>query len=203
MKKLGLLIAMILCVTIGGVYATWTYTQSTDVADEAVNMAMNLTKVEYVGSYGTYEVDTTGVSMAIDPKPGTTHTTSLIITGDIVITFTPNSVAPKEVKDAGVESTFTLTLSNDNWVYDDGSGEKVLVVLEHADEGAHDITWSKQADGTFTYVISADTLAQHIKLNEFVLDTKAEYDAFNKVLTNGQIVITVSDGQTSTQPAKQ
>ncbi len=53
MKKLGLLIAMILCVTIGGVYATWTYTQNTDVADEAVNINMNLTDVAYSGSYGT------------------------------------------------------------------------------------------------------------------------------------------------------
>ena len=45
MKKISVLIMLILCVTIGGVYATWTYTQATDVADEAVNMNMNLTDV--------------------------------------------------------------------------------------------------------------------------------------------------------------
>ena len=99
MKKLGLLIAMILCVTIGGVYASWTYTQSTDVADETVNMAMNLTDVKYSGSYGTYTVDASKVSMTIDPKPGTQHITALTITGDLVITFTPNSVAPNEIKE--------------------------------------------------------------------------------------------------------
>ena len=96
MKKLSLLIAMILCVTIGGVYATWTYTQNTDVADEAVNVNMNLTDVAYSGSYGTYKVDTTGLSLTIDPKTGTTHTTALYATGSIVITFTPNSVAQQK-----------------------------------------------------------------------------------------------------------
>ena len=200
MKKLGLLIAMILCVTIGGVYASWTYTQSTDVADETVNMAMNLTDVKYSGSYGTYTVDASKVSMTIDPKPGTQHITALTITGDLVITFTPNSVAPNEIKESGVDSTFEFGLSNENWVYDDGAGEKTLVTLGHAGEGAHDITWVKQSDGTFTYTITATELAGHIKLNEFNLDTKVKYDAFNKVLATGQITITVSDGQTS-QPS--
>ena len=48
MKKVGLLIGMALCVTVGGVYATWTYTQNTDVADETVNMTMNLTDVAHL-----------------------------------------------------------------------------------------------------------------------------------------------------------
>ena len=43
MKKLGLLMAMALTVTVGGVYATWTYAKGTDVADETVNMTLNLT----------------------------------------------------------------------------------------------------------------------------------------------------------------
>ena len=191
MKKLSLLIALCMLLTIGGVYATWTYTQNTDVADEAVNMNMNLTDVAYSGSYGTYKVDTSSLKMAIDPKAGTTHTTALYIEGNIVITFTPNSVAPVEIKESGLETTYTFSLSNPNWQYN----SQDIVTLNHAEP--HNIEWVKQADGTFTYTISADDLAEHISLAEIVLDTKTDYDAYNTVLGQGAIVISVSDGVTA------
>ena len=193
MKKLSLLIALCMLLTIGGVYATWTYTQNTDVADEAVNMNMNLTDVAYSGSYGTYKIDTSSLKLAIDPKAGTTHTTALYIEGNIVVTFTPNSVAPVEIKENGLDTTYTLSLSNPNWQYD----SRNIVTLNHAE--AHDIEWVKQADGTFTYTISAADLAGHISLAEIVLDTKVAYDAYNAVLGQGAIVISVSDGTTASQ----
>lgn len=188
MKKLSLLIALCMLLTIGGVYATWTYTQSTDVADESVNMALNLTNVTFVGTYGTYEIDQSGLSMTIDPKAGTTHTTALYITGNIVIKFTPNQYAPEEVKNGAVESTYSFSLANANWQYNSQN----IVTLAHAEN--HDITWQNQPDGSFTCTISASDLADHILLTEFTLDTKQDYDAYNTVLGQGSIVLTVSDG---------
>lgn len=198
MRKLSLLIALCTLLTVGGVYATWTYTQNTDVADEAVNMTMNLTDVAYSGSYGTYKIDTSGLSLTIDPKAGTSHVTSLVATGEIVITFTPNSVAPIEVKEDGVPSTFAFSLSNPNWKYNDGegAGERDVVTLQHSTPEA--IVWgTPNADGVFTFTISAAEFVEHVHLGEFLLDTKADYDAFNTVLGQGQIVITVSDGITA------
>ena len=195
MKRLGILIALILCVTIGGVYATWTYTQNTDVADDEVHITMNLTDVAYAGSYGTYNIDTSGLALTIDPKEGTTHNTALYITGNIVITFTPNSVAPQDVKDNAVPSTIQFVLSNDNWLYE---GKKI-VTLAHTD--AEDIDWGTPADnGVFTFIITAEELKQHITLTEYTLDTKVKYDAFNTALAQGQITIKVSDGVTAQQP---
>lgn len=192
MKKLSLLVAMILCITIGGVYATWTYTQNTDVADEAININMNLTDVVYSGSYGTYKVDTTGLNLAIDPKAETTHITALYATGNIVITFTPNSVAPSDVKENAVKSTYTFTLANPNWKYDG----KDVVTVNHTEK--HDIVWVDNEDGTFSYTISASDFMKHVSLTEFELDTKVKYDAYNAILGTGSIVITVSDGVTAT-----
>lgn len=188
MKKLSLLVALALLITVSGVYATWTYTQTTDVADESVHMALNLTNVTYEGSYGTYEIDKSGLTMVIDPKEGTTHTTALKITGNLVIKFTPATYAPVEVKNDGVESTFRFSLTNDNWVYNGTN----IVTLKHT--GTHNITWTKQTDGSFTYTMDAAALAGHISLTEFTLDTKAEYDAYNTALGTGQISVTVSDG---------
>ncbi|MBE6781827.1 MAG: hypothetical protein E7540_03805 [Ruminococcaceae bacterium] len=188
MKKLSLLIALCMLLTIGGVYATWTYTQNTDVADEAVNMNMNLTDVAYSGSYGTYKVDVTGLSLAIDPKAGTTHTTALYATGNIIVTFTPNSVAPADVKENGVKTTYAFSLANPNWKYED----KDIVTINHTEK--HDVVWQDNGDGTFSFTISADEFMEHVALTEFELDTKVKYDDYNAVLGTGSIVITVSDG---------
>ena len=196
MKKLSLIIAMILCVTIGGVYATWTYTQNIDVADEGVNKVMNLGNVEYSGSYGTYKVDGSGLTLTIDPKAGTTHTTALYGTGQITITFTPNSVAPAEVKEKAVKSTYALSFANTDWKYE---GQDIIKVAD-GHTGSHDIVWTPVGDGTFTFVITAEELLEHLSLTEFELDTKVKYDAYNAVLGTGAIVITVSDGITSSQP---
>ena len=199
MKKLSTLIALMLVITIGGVYATWTYTQTTDVADEAVNMAMNLTDVVYAGSYGTYKVDLSNLKLTIDPKQGTTHTTSLVIEGGITVIFTPATHAPVDIKENGVDSTFTFSLSNNNWEFDDDTTDEVaaknVVTLAHT--GKHDIVWTKASDNTFTYTLDATVLKQHISLSEFVLDTKVKYDAYNTALANGQIIFTVSDGDTT------
>lgn len=192
MKKLGLLIGLAICVTVGGVYATWTYTQNTDVADETVNMTMNLTDVAYSGSYGTYKVDISTLTLKIDPKPGTTHTTSLVAEGAIVLKFTPNSVAPEEIKENGVESTFKFGLSNPSWKYE---GQDI-VTLKHTE--AETFTWGTPGeDGVFSYTIAASEIGNHIELTEFVLDTKAKYDAYNTALGQGQITITLSDGVVS------
>ena len=199
MRKLSLLIALCTLLTVGGVYATWTYTKEIDVADEAVNMSLNLTDVAYSGSYGTYKVDTSSLKLTIDPKAGTTHVTSLVATGEIVITFTPNAVAPAEVKADGIPSTFAFSLSNPNWQYDDeeGLGARDIVTLGHTTPET--IVWGEpNGEGVFTYTISAAELVNnHIHLGEFLLDTKTDYDAFNAVLGQGQIIITVSDGITA------
>ena len=202
MKKLGLLMAMALTVTVGGVYATWTYTQNTDVADETVNTAMNLTGVAYSGSYGTYSIDRSTLALKIDPLPGTTHTTALVIEGQIVITFTPNSVAPQEVKDEGVPTTIQFGLSNSDWKFDDDGEDEVaardIITLTHGGK-KENIAWGEpdETTGVFTYTITAEELAKHLSLTEFNLDTKAKYDAYSTALSLGNITLTVSDGVTS------
>lgn len=188
MKKLSILIALVLCVTIGGVYATWVYSQSDDVADITGAKAITMTEATFTGTYGTYHVDTTGLTMQVDPKEGTTHTTALKISGNLVISFTPNTYAPQEVKNSGVPSTFAFSLSNADWKY---SGQNILTV----DTDKHNIAWVSDGNGAFTYTISAADLAQYIHLTEFTLDTKVEYDDYDDVLTNGQIVVSVSDGK--------
>lgn len=188
MKKFSLLIAIAMLLSIGGVYATWVYSQSSDVADITGAKAITLTEATFTGTYGTYAVDTSGLSMLVDPKEGTAHTTALKIEGNLVITFTPNTYAPDEVKANGVPTTYKFGLSNPSWQYD---GQPIMT-LGHSGE-AHDIMWTKEGD-IFKYTINAASLAEHLLLIEFTLDTKADYDAYDSVLTTGQVTISISDG---------
>ena len=195
MKKLSLLLALLLVITVGGVYATWIYTDKTDVADLAPTVGINLTEATFAGTYGTYEVDTTSLALKVDPKPGTTFTTGLVITGDIVIKFKPQTYAPVEVKEEGVPTTFQLSLTNTAWQFDDGHGKGARDIITIAHPEKHNVTWSApDQNGTLTYTISATELASHIGLTEFTLDTKVLYDQFATALGNGKIMITVSDG---------
>ena len=188
MKKLSLLIAIAMLLSIGGVYATWVYSQSSDVADITGAKAITMTEATFTGTYGTYSVDTSGLTMVVDPKQGTAHVTSLKIEGNLVITFTPNTYAPDDVKTGGIPTTYKFGLSNPDWKY---NGIEIMT-LGHNGE-AHEIQWTKEGD-TFKYTINAATLAEHLLLTEFTLDTKAEYDAYDAVLTNGQVTISISDG---------
>ena len=191
MKKFGLLIMLALLVSIGGVYATWYYTQSDDVADITNGRALNMSGAKFEGTYGEYTVDTSKLVMTVDPKAGTAHVTALYITGEIVVTFTPATYAPDEVKANGVATTCTFGVSNSDWKYD---GTNIVSV----DSTPINAVWTPAENGTFTYTISADVLADIISLSEISLDTKADYDVYDGLLTQGQITISVSDGKTTT-----
>lgn len=202
MKKLSLLLALCMLLTVGGVYAAWTYIDSENVADSRLGVAMNLTGVGYSSGYGEYEITKNDLSLMIDPKAGTSHTTSLVITGSITITFTPNPSAPSNVKDYGIPSTFQFEVTS-GWTFDDGKKNDVIVTLNHpgqhdilptnATPGAEQSQWIKDGD-VFVLTLTAADLADHIKLTDFELDTKTLYDAFDLALEKGQIALVVSDG---------
>ena len=185
MKKLGLLIAMILCVTIGGVYAAWVYPQTDDVADITHHQLLTLPDATFEGTYGTYKVTpSSDFAMTVDPQEGTLHTTALYITGSLTISFTPNAVAHPDVKAKGVATTFQFTLSNANWKFDG----KDIVTLKHdapeninlwnEEDPDNSANWKKGEDGVFTYTLTAEMLKEHISLTAFDLNTKNFKDIY-------------------------
>jgi len=190
MKKLSLLIALALILSIGGVYATWVYSQSDDVADITNARAITMTEATFEGTYGTYSTDATSLTLKVDPKQGTTHTTSLQIGGEIIIKFTPATHAPAEIKTNGVPTTYTFGVSNAEWEYNE-------VSIIDVDTEAKNAVWTDAGNGVLTHTISAAQLADILTLTEFELDTKADYDAYDAVLTQGQITLTISDGKSS------
>ena len=89
-------------------------------------------------------------------------------------------------------------LSQDVYIYVcvemDQNGEWVKEKAEWSKCNVPNYKWTKNADGTFTYTLNADALKEQISLSQtFVLDIRAEHDAFRTAL-KGNIVARVTDG---------
>ena len=206
MRKLSLLIALCMLLTIGGVYAAWTYTNET-IPTQIAEYDLFLTEDQTVGNYGVFEVKTSAdFAMTIDPDPNVAdnnHPTMLIIAGDITIYFTPDENAPQNIVKNGPATEFFFELTNNNWKFNDGDGEEDIVTLvKDSPNATHSInptgtgehTWTyDEATGKFYYVISNDEVVKHIQLTDFVLDTRSDYLAFKSALSNGRIKLTVQD----------
>ena len=207
MKKLSLLIALCMLLTIGGVYATWSYVGSTDIIDAFAESKVTIADAVVEGTYGIYKIDSNLV-LTVD-QANDNHEAELVFGSNndqpvyLTVTFTPSVNAPKAIKDNAVSSElyFGVTTPMQYKIAADGSysesGTPVdIFKFKNSGNGELDNTfaWTKNDDGTFTYTLNADALKEQISLSQtFVLDVKAEHDAFRTAL-KGNIVARVTDG---------
>lgn len=209
MVRLGLIILLLLCVTITGVYATWTYTDSqTDIVDAFAEAKITIEGAEVTGAAGVYKIESNLV-LTID-QANDAHEAKLVFASNnsdpiyLKVTFTPSKDAPKEVKENAVPSELYFGTTTDMKYTIDGDGNYSaegtpvsILWFKNPGNGTLDneFTWHKEADGTFTYTLDQAALEDQIKLSQtFVLDTKAEHDAFRIALT-GNVVARVTDGE--------
>lgn len=196
MKKLSVLIALFMCVTIGGVYATWTYAGTTDITDGHKEIFVTIPDAVVEGTYGTYLVEA-NFDLVIDDT-NKDHIAELVFLSKdqadpkLKVTFTPNeSTATPDIKANAVrtELYFTTTTA---MKYDDVD----IFTFKNPGNGTLDnvFDWTKQDDGSFTYELDLDGLKEQISLTQdFLLETKAKHDAFREAMV-GNIVARVTDG---------
>ena len=201
MKKLSILIALFLVATIGGVYATWSYAGTNDIADAFAEAKVTIADVELLGANGVYKVESNLV-LIVDQK-NTEHHAELLFQSNnneeifLKVTFTAAVNAPQDIKDNGVKSELYFGTSAE-MKYDG----KDIFWFSNTGNGTLDneFTWTKEGNGVFTYTLDVDDLKAMIKLNDengtvpFVLDTKAKHDDFRENGLKGNIVIRVTDG---------
>ncbi len=194
-RKLNILIALILCITVSGVYANWMYA-STAGMSETVNKGVSLTPKTESGTLGVYTILLSEVTLAIDQSGVGDYTPKLVFSqvqgdGSLDFTFTPNNTASDELKANGVTSyvVFSSTLTHE--------GQQIFsfpatITIGKVGSG-ETYTWTKSGD-SFTCSIPNDVLGDYIKLaytNK--LDTVAKYTAFETSLSTGNVVITISN----------
>jgi len=208
MKKLSLLVALMLLVTIGGVYATWSYAGTNDIADAFAEATITITDAELTGANGTYSI-TSNLVLSVD-QASVAHDAKLVFAstnGDPIylkVTFTPSPNAPDDIKEHAVptELYFGTTTpmqykidAQGNYDAVNGTPTDILKFNNVANTTFEEnVVWNEEADGTFTYTMDQTALEQEIQLSRtFVLDIKAEHDAFRDAL-NGNVIARVTDG---------
>lgn len=217
MKKLSLLVALALLITVGGVYATWSFTsENSDIVDVKYESVVTLADATTSGAAGTYTISSNLV-LSIDQKAEGDHTAVLrflpATTGDEIfldITFTPAVNAPEAVKNFGVPSELYLSTTTEmkckvtDGHFDPvgGTEQDIFLLANEANstlEGNPDtdpyaIKWQKEGN-VFKAHYDVDDLKGMIELNGTIkLDTKADYDEFSALL-NGNIVVHITDGK--------
>jgi len=206
MKKLSAIIAMVVCLTIGGVYATWTYAGTDDIADALAEAKVTIADTELTGANGTYKIES-NLALVVD-QANEKHEAELLFKSNndqpifLKITFTRSVNAPKDIKDNAVPSElyFGVTTPMQYKIDADGNYSETgtptdIFTFSNVSDGDLDvnITWTNEGD-KFTYTLNQSQLEDMISLSQtFVLDTKAEHDAFRAALA-GNIVARVTDG---------
>lgn len=180
MKKLSALVALVLCVTIGGVYAAWMYTGNELLAIEE-RMNHSLEVPEFKTRVGVLEVKENTVKIRIDQKAEKDYTAELKVTGQIVVRFTVNPGAPDQVVLAGVPCEAVLDMRNvDKNLYKDSPIYKY-------NNNPVEIQWNpvEGTPGVFEAAITYDQIDRMLDLGaEFTLPTYEDYTEFNELLNN-------------------
>ena len=207
MKKISILITLLLLLTVGGVYATWSYAGTNDIADAFAEAKVTIEDVELIGANGTYKIES-NLILSVD-QANENHEAELVFASNdtnpiyLKVTFTPAQNAPQSIKENAVptELYFGTTTEmqfkiDSEGNYDENGTATDIFTFSNPSDGifSPNVTWHEEDNGTFTYTLDEATLKTMITLSRtFVLDIKAEHDAFREALT-GNIVARVTDG---------
>ena len=207
MKKLSLVVALMLAITIGGVYATWNYAGgglSGTAENHFLDRVTMITDPNTEISKGALTVDVSNLKITID-DPDTdenANTAVLSITGYIEIVFKPTISGMSEiVEQKGIPLTYKLgynglVYGSDPIFNVDGSTQSLA---EGVGENYESGLWVKTGTGTenlsFTRRIQATELSGLITLSDnFYLKSIEEYSNFRDALHNGSLYINFSEG---------
>ena len=196
MKKLSLLVALILSVTIGGVYATWYYANSQNEIKHDVSLAVGI-DYSFTGTAGTLQivVEDTLTPFAVEPLSSTDYTAQLVTKKDIKLVFTPYANASDDIKEYGIDvywyfnnatalESCVFDLNDDGttdyskekvFSYNDASGSTNSIAISKGD-----FTRTQTGDAiTFTYDMTADLLGA-IDMSNFKLINYDRYEDFSQ-----------------------
>lgn len=199
MKKISIILAAASVLVVGGVYAGWSYSQG---AVSSVNDDIGaIMTAESVGSSkGTLSVETGSTKFEIDDITGDeAYLPVLVVKNAPTVTFTPSVGADKTVIDNGVSLQWSISIDGgaDGWKYDstfnNQTPDKDIFTVSSSKYDIPDSAKVKNADGSFTYTISTDSLLTAVKLTlqeeNVLLDTKAKYDSFKNNLMSGDYFV--------------
>lgn len=202
MKKIGLWMAALTAVTVGGVYATWTFAENKAAgASTTANVAM--TGVNSATEKGTLSVmvmGANGFTVAVDDSDNN-HLPEIKKSGVVTVTFTPAATASQDVKDHGIDVQCVISYAAyeggvatlEEWKYE------TTQIFKITNDSAAPILLEKdkatKKDGAFTWTIEAKDVGIDLttEMQGVYIDTLKKYTDLNALLAKGHFVLTVNE----------
>lgn len=183
MKKISIIIALALIVTIAGTYATWNYTTSASKVEPKVINGIGISITEsqtQTADGGTITVVNNNVQIQVDDDGN--HNATIKVSGNITVTFTP-AAGQDAVKGLVLKCTSTAPSNQYNGadVFASGSiGSEVEV-------------GSNESGAYSKWVIEGDDLLKLFKINGTVTaNTIDEYNTLSNAISGATYSVTVS-----------
>ena len=197
MKKLSVLIALVLCVTIGGVYAAWTYTNpDADITDRHFNQLITISAAVEEGAAGAYAIETNITGMSID-QTGTNsdgvdfHKAVLnYTTSDSETPYIRFTLKLKENTGSDIFNTLESKYSVD---VVDVNTYKGNPIFNDSKAGETVIDWEYDSVNDIYYYEITD-MSTEITLSDIVLPSKPDHTAFSAALGRAVLEVKISDG---------
>ena len=211
MKKLSMLILLALCVTIGGVYASWVYAEVATATKTNTETSLKVTDPITNTARGVLDIHNT-LSLAIDDnsgnyKPEWDDVIDSSNGGNVVINFTPNKGL-----DAGVDGkivlkvTFAITSGN-TYVDHNGVQQKIFVYDEVSGEDGSVFFMLTKDECSLTekttITIGYTDIIGALKVNgDFTVPTYADYQRYVEAVNGTELTLTVVEVHDPVQVAQ-
>lgn len=189
MKKLGIVAALALATTVGGVYAAWQYAGESAASDVSGTKDITITQGELKGQSGKLNL-TLPTSLKIDNMggyvPGWSDTDCA---GNLTITFTPEEGAPNATFE------YTITITGNTFTDNEKGAVKILDVANDTITGTFTYT-AGDAEAVKTWDIDQVKAMFPVngdvgRTNQFDIGTYAEYLEYSAAVTAMRISVTV------------
>ena len=184
MRKISVLLALVICVTIGGVYAAWTYA-GLQTASVDAQMSHTMETATSTTAEGELQVVRNTLNLIVDQTAPNDYHPKMILSGEIDLLFKPNpGASTTTIYDESIDVQVSFyTVDADQNLFD---GKEIYVstgeTITIAGVGTEKFNWTKQGDGSFIVTIAAEDIQNLFTFGgDFVIDTYELYQQFHSL----------------------
>ena len=201
MKKLSTLIAIALMLTIGSVYAAWSYAQGLTASNE-ITREINMAQVNTDSNKGSISATPNNIAFLVDDVDTKDYVADLVGTGEFTLTFTPAVGADASLATNGIRmiATVSVVYTGDTaptYTGVDANGNAVTGVPVKASANNVIEIVGNGVTGTTTLtaaqIVAALDFCEESAGKTVKLPTKQDNDNFHSVLKNYTIKIVISE----------
>ncbi len=207
-KSISLLLILALFVTIGGVYAAWSYAETPLTAVHGHIGSFGVANAVVNNAKGTITVDGTSAHLSLDQSSDTDYTAKLVGSGSILLIFSPSEVwANSNANLTEIKMNYALVTTNQAPLeFKIPVGDTQTALFSRFDTTTKtEITLTKVTDsgnanyGKFVAELPAATIVENLlAINSFKLETIEKHTAVSNAIGGfGNIGIELSEIETA------